>query len=457
VIEYDGRARWARPFAFHAMLDRFFHLAAAGTTIRTEILAGTTTFLTMAYIIFVQPAVLSAAGMDAGAVFTATCLASAVATLIMALAANYPIAVAPAMGHNFFFAFTVVVARGTPWPVALGAVAIAGMIFIATAGIGLRERVITALPDSLKHAITVGIGLLITLIGLEWGGVIVDSPGTLVTLGRLGSPPVLLTLGTLALMAILQARGVRGSALTGMLIATVVAYAVGLTRFSGVMSWPPSLSPTFMQLDIGGALKPALIDAVLVFFLLALFDSVGTLVGLAGRIGILRNGSLPRAKQALLADAVGTVVGACLGTSTVTAYVESSTGVAAGGRTGLASVVTAGLFLVALWFSPIVRMIGGGYSSGAGVTLYPIVAPALILVGVMMMESVRHIRWDDFTDAMPAFLALITMPLAMSITDGIAFGLVSAAVLKLSTGRGRDLAPLAYVFAGLFLLRYVFL
>jgi AGZA family xanthine/uracil permease-like MFS transporter len=408
----------------------------------------------MAYIIFVQPAVLSAAGMDAGAVLTATCLASALATLIMAFAANYPIAVAPAMGHNFFFAFTVVLARGTPWPVALGAIAIAGAIFIATASIGLRERVIVAVPESLKHAITVGIGLLITLIGLEWGGVIVDSPGTLVTLGHLGSAPVLLTLGTLALMAILQARGIRGAALIGMIAATAAALPLGLTAFHGLASAPPSLAPTFFKLDIAGALSPKLVDAVFVFFFLALFDSIGTLVGVAGRMGLVRNGTLPRARQALLADAIGTVAGACLGTSTVTAYVESSTGVAAGGRTGLASVVTAALFLISLFFSPLVRMVGGGYSSGTGLTLYPIIAPALILVGVMMMESVRHIRWDDFTDALPSFLALVTMPLAFSITDGIAFGFIAYAILKPATGRARELDPLVYVFAVLFLVRY---
>jgi AGZA family xanthine/uracil permease-like MFS transporter len=436
------------------MLERLFGLSAAGTTVRTEMLAGTTTFLTMAYIIFVQPAVLSAAGMDAGAVLTATCLASALATLIMAFAANYPIAVAPAMGHNFFFAFTVVLARGTPWPVALGAIAIAGVIFIATAGIGLRERVIVAVPESLKHAITVGIGLLIALIGLEWGGVIVDSPGTLVTLGPLGSAPVLLTLGTLALMAILQARGVRGAALIGMVAATVAALVLGLTTFHGIASAPPSLAPTFFKLDIAGALSPKLFDAVFVFFFLALFDSIGTLVGVAGRMGLVKDGTLPRARQALLADAIGTVAGACLGTSTVTAYVESATGVAAGGRTGLASVVTAALFLVSLFFSPLVRMVGGGYSSGAGLTLYPIIAPALILVGVMMMESVRHIRWDDFTDALPSFLALVTMPLAFSITDGIAFGFIAYAILKPVTGRARDVDPLVYVFAVLFLVRY---
>ena len=436
------------------MLERWFHLSALGTTVRTEVLAGSTTFLTAAYIIFVQPTVLAAAGMDHGAVLTATCLATAVATLMMALYANYPIVVAPAMGHNFFFAFTVVVAGGTPWRVALGAVAVAGILFILTAGIGLRERVITAVPESLKHAIGVGIGLLIALIGLEWAGIVVDSPSTLVTLGSLTSPPVLLALGTLALMAILMARGVKAALLIGMVAATLVALMAGLVHFEGVVALPPSLAPTFLQLDIIGAFSPALIDVVFVFFFLALFDSIGTLIGLASRIGLVKDGTLPRARQALLSDAVGTVVGAGLGTSTVTAYIESSTGVAAGGRTGLASVVTAGLFLLALFFYPLVRMIGGGYPVGDGVVLYPIVAPALILVGVMMMEGVREIRWDDYTDAIPSFLALITMPVAFSITDGIAFGFISYAVLKLATGRGRELDWLAYVFAALFVLRY---
>jgi len=436
------------------MLERQFHLAASGTTVRTEVLAGVTTFLTMAYIIFVQPTVLAAAGMDPGAVLTATCLATAFATLLMALLANYPIAVAPAMGHNFFFVFTVVVAGGTPWQVALGAVAIAGLLFVATAGIGLRERVIKAVPDSLKHAISVGIGLLIALIGLQWSGIIVDSPGTLVTLGTLGSPPVLLALGTLVVMAVLMARRVTGALLIGMVASTLVALATGMATFEGIVALPPSLAPTFLKLDILGALSPGLIDVVFVFFLLALFDSIGTLIGLASRIGLVQNGMLPRARQALLADAVGTVVGAGLGTSTVTAYIESSTGVAAGGRTGLASVVTAALFLVALFSYPLVRMIGGGYAMDNGVVLYPIVAPALILVGVMMMEGVRQIRWDDFSEACPSFLAIITMPLAVSITDGIAFGFIGFAVLKLATGRGRELDWLGYVFAVLFLVRY---
>lgn len=439
------------------MLDRLFHLSSSGTTVRTEIVAGATTFLAMAYIVFVQPTVLSAAGMDAGAVLTATCVSSAIATLVMAFAANYPIAVAPAMGHNFFFTYTVVVAGGTPWPVALGAVAIAGMVFLLTAGVGLRERVITAIPSSLKHAISVGIGLLVALVGLEWAGIVVDSPATLVTLGSLDSRPVVLAIATLAVMAILMARGVRGAMLIAMGLSTLAALGLGLTRFEGVLSAPPSLAPTLFKLDLAGALRPGMLDAVVVFFFLALFDSIGTLVGVAGRIGLAPDGSLPRIRQALLADASGTVIGACLGTSTVTAYIESSTGVAAGGRTGLASVVTAVLFLLALFFHPLVRMIGGGYATGAGSVLYPSVAPALILVGVMMMSSVGKIAWDDVTEAVPAFLAIVMMPLSFSITDGIAFGFIAYAVLKPATGRARELSPLAYVFAALFVLRYALL
>jgi AGZA family xanthine/uracil permease-like MFS transporter len=321
-------------------LEARFGLAAHGTTVTTEIVAGVTTFMTMAYIMFVQPAVLSAAGMDFGAVLTATCLATAFATVLMALLANYPIAVAPAMGHNFFFAYSVVVAMKVPWQVALGGVAIAGLIFVATAGVGLRERLITAIPASLKHAIAAGIGLLIAGIGLQWGGLIVGAPGTLVTLGNLHARPALLSLASLTVTAILMVRGVPGAFLWGILASTAIALPFGLATFHGLVSWPPSLAPTFAQLDVAGAFTPSMIAVVFVFFFLALFDSVGTLVGVGSQAGLMRDGTLPRAREALLADAIGTVAGATLGTSTVTAYIESGAGVAAGGRTGLPSLVT---------------------------------------------------------------------------------------------------------------------
>jgi AGZA family xanthine/uracil permease-like MFS transporter len=437
-------------------LEARFALAAHRTTVGTEILAGVTTFLTMAYIIFVQPAVLSAAGMDFGAVMVATCLSTALATVLMAMLANYPIAVAPAMGHNFFFAYSVVLGMKVPWPVALGAVAVAGLVFVATAGIGLRERAITAIPPSLKHAIAAGIGLLVATIGLQWAGLVVASPGTLVTLGNLHDRAVLLALLGLTVTAALMVRRVPGAILWGIVASTVVGLPLGIVRYQGFASAPPSILPTLFKLDIVGALAPGMIAVILVFFFLALFDSVGTLVGVGEQAGLLRDGTLPRARQALLADALGTVAGAALGTSTVTAYIESGAGVAVGGRTGLAGLVTAALFLLALFLSPLVRMIGGGYASG-GATLYPVVAPALILVGTMMIGGLTRVAWDDPTEGIPAFLTVIVMPLAVSITEGVAFGLIAHVLLKAIAGRGREVAPLLYVFAVLLVARYVFL
>ena len=440
-----------------AALERWFRLAEHRTTIRTEVLAGVTTFLTLAYILFVQPALMSSLGLDFGAVFVATCLASAFATLLMAVLANYPIAVAPAMGHNFYFAFTVVGAMAVPWEVALGGVALAGALFVVTAGFGLRELLITAIPTSLKHAIATGIGLLIAMIGFQWSGIIVASPGTLVTLGDLGAPPVLVALVGLVVTTVLWVRGFRGAIVVGILASTAAGWLGGLIEFQGVAGWPPSLLPTLGRLDILGALRPEMAGVIFVFFFLALFDSVGTLVAVGEQAGLMRNGTLPRARGALLADAVGTVVGAGLGTSTVTAYVESATGVSAGGRTGLTAVVIAVLFLLSLFFSPVVSMIGGGWEGGGGVTLYPVVAPALIVVGTMMVRGVRAIDWDDPTEAFPAFLTIIMMPLTISITDGIAFGFVAYAVLKLASGRAAEAHWLVYLFAALFVFRYAVL
>jgi AGZA family xanthine/uracil permease-like MFS transporter len=437
-------------------LDRQFALTANRTTVGTELVAGLTTFLTMAYIIFVQPAVLGAAGMDLGAVLAATCVATAFATSLMALFANYPIAVAPAMGHNFFFAYTVVIGLQVPWRTALGAVAVAGLIFIVTAGIGLRERVITAIPDSIKHAIAAGIGLLIASIGLQWAGLIVDAPGTLVTLGDLRTPPAIVALIGLVVTAVLTARHVPGAFLAGIAAAAAAAVPLGVVQYQGIAGAPPSLTPTFLELDIRGALAPQMASVVFVFFLLALFDSIGTLVAVGNQAGLMRNGTLPRAREALLADAVGTVAGAALGTSTVTAYIESGAGVAAGGRTGLTSLAVAALFLVSLLFHPLVRTIGGGYVLD-GATLYPVVAAPLILVGTMMIGGLRHVEWDEPTEAVPAFLTVILMPLATSITEGVAFGVVAYAVMKTAAGRRRDVHPLLYAFAALFVVRYIFL
>jgi AGZA family xanthine/uracil permease-like MFS transporter len=443
-----------------------FQLAQNGTTVRTEILAGVTTFATMAYIIFVQPAVLGAAGMDRGAVFTSTCLATAFASILMALLANYPVAVAPAMGHNFFFAYTVVLAMGIPWQQALGAVFVSGVIFVLTSSFGLRERIIQSVPDSLKSAIAAGIGLLITLIGLQWAGLVKLSPDTMVALGDLGSKPVIVSLLGLGAMIILLARGVKGAILIGILVAAAAGIAMGLVSIEGsVVSLPPSIAPTLFKLDVLGALRRNLIAIIFVFFFLDLFDTVGSLICIAKHAGLMQDGKLPRAGRALLADALGTVGSAVMGNTTMVSYIESSSGVAAGGRTGLAAVVVAGLFLVALLFSPVVHAISGGYPvseslmvQGQAVTrsyvLYPITSPALIVVGSLMMKSVRDIAWDDFTEALPAFLAIVIMPLTISITDGIAFGFIAYAVLKLATGRAREAHWLLYLFAALFVLRY---
>jgi AGZA family xanthine/uracil permease-like MFS transporter len=439
-----------------SFLDRRFSLTAHGTTPATEALAGATTFVTMAYIIFVQPAVLAACGMDFGAVLTATCLSTAVASILMGLLANYPIAVAPAMGHNFFFAYSVVIGMKVPWPVALGGVAVAGGIFVITAGFGLREQLITAIPTSLKHAIGAGIGLLIATVGLQWAGLVVASPGTLVTLGHLGSAPALLSLFGLTLTGVLMVRRVPGALLWGVLGSTCAGLASGVVRYQGFASLPPSIAPTFLKLDLAGVFTPAMLPVVLIFFFLALFDSVGTLIGVRERAGLMRDGTLPRARQALLADAVGTVAGAALGTSTVTAYIESGAGVAAGGRTGLAAIVTALLFLLSLFFYPIIRMIGAGYPAGA-TTLYPVIAAPLVLVGTLMIGGLRHVPWDDPAEAIPAFLTVILMPLAVSITEGVAFGLIAYAVLQTAAGRARSVHPLVYLFAALFVARYAFL
>lgn len=339
---------------------------------------------------------------------------------------------------------------------ALGGVAAAGIIFTLTAGIGLRKWLITAIPASIKHAIAAGIGLLIATIGLQWAGLIVAAPGTLVTLGDLHSRPVGVAILALTVTAVLMARRVPGALLWGILASTAIGLPLGVVRYQGLASPPPSLRPTLLQLDVSGVFAPGMLAVVLIFFFLALFDSVGTLVGVASQAGLMRNGTLPRAREALLADAMGTIVGATLGTSTVTAYIESSAGVAAGARTGLAGLVTAALFVLSLFFHPLVRMIGGGYVAG-GVTFYPVIAPPLILVGTMMIGGLRHIAWDDPTEAIPSFLTIIIMPLAVSITEGVAFGLLAYVILKVVTGRRREVDPLLFLFAALFLGRYLFL
>lgn len=445
-----------------ALLERRFHLHESGTTLRTEILAGCTTFVTLSYIVFVQPAVLATTGMDFGAVLLATCLASALGCVLMGLLANYPVAMAPAMGHNFYFAFTVCGATAAgglayAWQTALAATFVAGALFVLLSAVGIRERLMEALPRSLQLAIAGGIGLLIALVGLEWGGLVVAKPGTYIGLGDLHAPAARAALAGTVVAAFGMARRMRGAILAGIATATVVAAAQGQLHLSGTVGLPQIERPAAFQLDLAGLVRHrSSIVVVLVFFFLALFDTIGTLIGVATRAGLLVDGKLPRARRALLADALGTTAGAALGTSTITSYVESAAGVAEGGRTGLAALVVAVLFLLALFFAPLVQLVGGGIESG-GTRLYPTVAPALVVVGCLMLQPVAKIAWEDWTEAFPAFLTLVMMPFTFSITEGIAFGFVSYAALKLVAGRAREIHPLVAFFAVLFVLRAVFL
>jgi len=435
-------------------LERAFHLEEARTDVRKEIIGGLTSFMTMSYIIFVQPAILGLTGMDRGAVMVATCLASAVATLLTGLLARYPIAQAPAMGHNVFFAVTVCGLMGYSWQVALGANFISGIIFTALALAGVAGKLIDIIPDSLKNAIAAGIGLLIALIGLEYAGIVVATPGVLVGLGELGSKPVLLVFFGLVLIAVLMAYRIPGAILWGILATAAVGFPLGVVKYHGVFATPPPIAPTFLKLDIIGALKSGLIPIIFVFFFLDVFDTVGTLVGVCAPAGFFKNGRLPRANQAMLADAIGTVAGTVLGTSTVTSYIESSTGIAQGARTGLANVFTSALFLGALFLSPLAEMVGGSYVF-KGQVLHPVIAPALIIVGFLMMKSVVRINWEDVSEAIPAFLTVVIMPLAVSITDGMAFGFISYSVIKLARGEGKKVHWLVYLISALLVVRYL--
>ncbi|RMF60875.1 MAG: NCS2 family permease [Calditrichaeota bacterium] len=440
------------------MLEKWFHFQEKGSNLSREITGGLTTFLTMAYIIFVQPVVMHAAGMDLEAVLVATCLSSALATILMGVLSNYPIAQAPAMGHNFFFTYVVVLTLGYTWQQALGAIFISGSIFFILTLFGLWDKLITALPASLKNAIAVGIGLLIAMVGMQWSGIVVDNPGTLVGLGDLTSKPVLLSLLGLTVTAFLLVRGVKAAILIGILVNLIVALALGMVHYQGVVEAAPSLKPTLFQLDIKGALQTGMLAIIFIFFFLDLFDTVGTLVGISQEAGFIeKDGSLPRARQALLSDAAGTIIGALLGTSTITSYIESSAGVSAGARTGLANIVTGLLFLIAIFFAPLLRMVGGGIEVVEGVKLYPIIAPALIIVGVLMMNNVTRIEWSDYSEAIPAFLTMLMMPLTFSITEGIAFGFISYTLLKAVKGKFKEVPWLISLFAILFILRYLFL
>jgi AGZA family xanthine/uracil permease-like MFS transporter len=456
-----------------SVTERLFGLAAAGTTVRTEALAGVTTFLTMAYIIFVQPAVLSGhmfgapTGMDFGALATATCLSAALASAVMGLYARYPIALAPGMGENFFFVLCVIPAAAQaglpdPWRVALGVVFVSAVLFYVLYFLGIREVLFDALSPSMKSGIAVGIGIFIAFIGLQQAGVVLRDPGTAVKLNPcFASPDLLVFFFGLLMAAGLHTRRVRGAILWSILGAAALAAAMRwllgrapdlaahprvagsalMTKFApagGVLAMPPSPAPTFMQMDVAGALTGVMIPFVLIFLFMDTFDTIGTLVGVGEQAGLIRENRLPRARQAMLADTLGTVFGSLLGAGTTTSYIESAAGVEVGGRTGLTSLTVAALFLLALFFSPVVAMVG---------SYPPITAPALVMVGAMMAQNARKVQWDDLSESVPAFLVMIGIPLTYSIGDGLALGFLAYPIVKLVGGRRRDVNWLMWAMA----------
>lgn len=436
----DQKARSSNPGG----LDSFFKLTENGTTVRTEVLAGVTTFLTMAYIIFVNPDILSTTGMDRNAVFVATCLAAALGSAIMALLPRWPIGMAPGMGLNAFFAFTVVGAMGFTWQQALGAVFISGVIFLILTVTGVRRWIIDGIPKSMRSAIAAGIGLFLAIIALTSSQIVVDNPATLISLGDMTEPAPLLAIAGFLIIAALDALKVRGAILLGILIITVLSMLFGVSGFNGVVSMPPSIAPTFMQLDIMGALHMGLLHVILVLVLVEVFDATGTLIGVAKRANLMPAGKPNRLGRALLADSTAIIAGSMLGTSSTTAYVESASGVQAGGRTGLTALVIAVLFLAALFFAPL-----------AGSVPAHATAPALLYVACLMMRELLEIEWDEITEAAPAALTALMMPLTYSIANGLAFGFISYAVLKTLTGRFRDVHPATWLVAILFIIRFV--
>jgi AGZA family xanthine/uracil permease-like MFS transporter len=435
------------------MLERIFHLRAAGSTPGREALGGVTTFLTMAYILAVNPVFLAAAGMPPAGAIVATALSAGFATLLMAFLANYPVALAPGMGMNAFFAYGICLGSHVPWPVALGIVFWAGIVFVVLTVTGARQVLVRAVPEVIKLAGAVGIGLFIAFIGLQHGGLVRADKNTLVAIGDLHAPAALLALFGLAVTIALMAAGSRTAIFWGLAATLVAALATGQVTAPSRLVSMPSLALPGLQIDLLGALRLEYLPLLLVILFFALFDTLGTLMGLAHQAGLMQNGELPRIGRALTADALGMVGGALFGTSPVTSYIESGAGVAVGARTGLASVVTGALMLVSLFFTPLVGMISQADAHG----LTPITAPALILVGTMMMRAVREIEWPDATEALPAFFTILLMPFTFNISHGLAAGIVVYALAKLASGRGREVHWLMYALAVLFVLRYAFL
>ena len=427
-------------------LESFFKLREHGSDTRTELVAGLTTFLTMAYIIFVNPSILHEAGMPRDAVFVATCLAAALGSAIMGLYANYPIGMAPGMGLNAYFAYTVVLGTGVAWQAALGAVFLSGCLFVLVSVLGLRGMIVRGIPPSLRIAIGVGIGLFLGLIALKSAGLVVASPATMVTAGDLHKPQALMAVFGFLLIVTLDRLRVRGAILIGIAAVTLLSFVFGGNQFHGVFAAPPSLAPTFLQMDLKGALSMGVVNVVLVFFLVELFDATGTLMGVAARAGLLVEGKMARLNRALLADSAAIVAGATLGTSSTTAFVESAAGVQAGGRTGLTALTVAILFLACLFIAPL-----------AGVVPAYATAPALLFVACLMLRELGELDWEDTTEAVPAAITAIAIPFTYSIAEGIGFGFITYAVLKLTTGRAREVAPVVWIISIIFAGRFAWL
>ncbi len=421
-----------------------FNLAAHGTTIRTEVLAGATTFLTMAYIVVVNPGILAAAGIDPGAAFVATCLAAAIGSAAMGLFANLPLALAPGMGINAYFTFVVVKGMGVTWQVALGAVFLSGLLFLAVSLFRIREWLINGIPLSLKLGTGAGIGFFLGLIGLREMGLVVGSPATLVTIGHMTTPTTLLSCLGFLIIAGLSARRITGAILIGMVAIAALGIPLGLTSFKGVVAAPPSLAPTLLQLDIIGALNLGVVTVILTLFLVDLLDNAGTLIATMHRAGLLRpDGTIPSLREALLADSGGAIIGSVLGTSTTTSYIESSAGIQSGGRTGLTAMVVAVLFLLTLFFAPLATSIPAFAT-----------APALVFVACTMAGTLRDIDWDDLTEYLPASVLALSMPFTFSITTGIGLGFIVYALVKLAAGRFGDVPGAVWLIGGLSVLKF---
>ncbi|WP_417760428.1 NCS2 family permease [Shewanella sp.] len=429
------------------MLEKLFKLSEHQTTLKQEVLAGFTTFLTMAYIIFVNPDILAKAGMDKGAVFAATCIAAAVGCFVMGLLANYPIALAPGMGLNAFFTFSVVGDMGYSWETALGAVFLSGCCFLILSLVRIREWIVNSIPMSLRMGIAAGIGLFLALIGLRNAGIVVDNSATLVGMGDLQAFPVAMSaLGFFLIVAFVQ-RGYKAAVIMSILTITLLGVLFGGVEYNGIVSAPPSLAPTFMAMDLSGVLNISMISVVFAFLFVDLFDTSGTLVAVAHRAGLLEeDGRLPRLKRALTADSIATMAGAALGTSTTTSYIESTAGVSAGGRTGLTAVVVGLLFLAALFISPLTDLVQPYATAGT-----------LFYVAILMMSSLLHVEWDDLTETAPMVIAALVMPFTYSIANGIALGFISYAIIKLLCGRFKDLNIGIIVIALLFLGKILFM